>query len=452
MGSKTTIRIRKGLDIPMSGVPEQAIGESSEIGSVALLGPDTVDLKPRMRVREGDRVSLGQPLFEDKQNPGVVFTSPGSGTVEAVNRGERRVLQSVVVRLEGNDETRFDSVEASELANLDADRIRATLLASGLWTAFRTRPFGKIPAADGSPHAMFVTAIDTNPLAADPATVIHDAGDAFRHGLAVLGAFSDAPIYVCTAAGSGIEVPERAQFHHGEFSGPHPAGLAGTHMHFLQPVSKQRVAWHLGYQDVIAFGRLFTTGRLPVERVVAIGGPLVTRPRLVRARLGASTADLLHGETGEGQMRIVSGSVLSGHRASGWGAWLGRYHNQVCVMAEGSPREFLAWMRPGTKKYSSVRAFLGPIINRGRFPLTSTQNGSPRAMVSTGSFESVMPLDILPTPLLKALLVRDTDTAQALGCLELDEEDLALCSFVCNGKYEYGPHLRQSLHEIEVNG
>ena len=150
MGDKTTIKIRKGLDIPMSGAPEQAIGASNEIGSVALLGPDTVDLKPRMRVREGDRVSLGQPLFEDKQNPGVVFTSPGSGVVEAVNRGERRVLQSVVVRLEGNEETRFDTADPSELSSLDAARIRSTLLASGLWTAFRTRPFGKIPAAVNS--------------------------------------------------------------------------------------------------------------------------------------------------------------------------------------------------------------------------------------------------------------------------------------------------------------
>ena len=452
MGSKTTIRIRKGLDIPMSGVPEQVIAGANEVRSVALLGPDTVDLKPRMRVREGDRVSLGQPLFEDKQNPGVVFTSPGSGLVEAVNRGERRVLQSVVVRLEGDDEVRFESADPSELPSLDRDRIRSTLLSSGLWTAFRTRPFGKIPAADATPDAIFVTAIDTNPAAADPAIVIRDALDGFQHGLQVLGGLADAPLYVCTAVDSGIEVPQREPFHHGEFGGPHPAGLAGTHIHFLKPVSKKRVAWHLGYQDVIAIGRLFTSGRLPVERIVAIGGPLVTRPRLVRTRLGASTADLLQGETEDGQMRIVSGSVLSGHRASGWGAWLGRYHTQVCAMAEGSPREFLAWMRPGTKKFSSVRAFLGPIINRGRYPLTSTQNGSPRAMVSTGSFESVMPLDILPTPLLKALLVRDTDTAQALGCLELDEEDLALCSFVCNGKYEYGPHLRQSLHEIEVNG
>jgi Na+-transporting NADH:ubiquinone oxidoreductase subunit A len=178
---------------------------------------------------------------------------------------------------------------------------------------------------------------------------------------------------------------------------------------------------------------------------------MVRSPRLVTTRQGANTSDLLQGEVESGDIRVVSGSVLSGHRASGWGAYLGRYHNQLAVLAEGSRREFLAFMRPGVDKYSSSRAYFGHLFRR-RFSLTSTQNGSPRAMVSIGSFEEVMPLDILPTPLLKALLVGDTENARALGCLELDEEDLALCTFVCNGKYEYGPHLRANLHDIEVNG
>ncbi len=241
------------------------------------------------------------------------------------------------------------------------------------------------------------------------------------------------------------------QFKHAEFSGPHPAGLAGTHIHLLEPVSENKTVWSVGYQDVIAIGELFASGRLPVERVIALGGPKVKEPRLIATRLGANTSDLVRGELSPGNVRVVAGSVLDGHRAVDWAAYLGRYEPQITVLQEGTPREFLSFMRPGFGKFSAARAFAGKLLGND-YRFTTSQNGSPRAMVSTGSFEQVMPLDILPTPLLKALLVRDTDGARDLGCLELDEEDLALCSFVCNGKYNYGPHLRKNLHEIEVNG
>ena len=445
------IKIKKGLDIPLAGSPEQRIDAGADVTSVALLGHDTHDLKPRMLVREGDRVKLGQPVYEDKANPGVVFTSPGSGTVAAVNRGLRRVLQSVVIELDGDDAEEFTRYDASELAGLDGDAVRENLLASGLWTALRTRPFSKIPAPTSRPRSIFVTAIDTNPLAADPSTIIATDPDAFREGLLLLSKLVHGPVYVCTAPNSNIEVRNDEPFKHVEFSGPHPAGLVGTHIHFLDPVSENKFVWHIGYQDVMAVGRLFTTGRLPVERIVAIGGPMVKEPKLLRTRLGANTKELRAPVSLPGDVRVVSGSVLSGHRAANWATFLGRYDNQVCVLPEGTPREFLSFMRPGVGKFSSTRAFVGKLLGKD-YRFTTSQNGSPRAMVSIGSFEEVMPLDILPTPLLKSLLVRDTDGARDLGCLELDEEDLALCSFVCNGKYEYGPHLRNNLHEIEVNG
>jgi Na+-transporting NADH:ubiquinone oxidoreductase subunit A len=445
------IKLKKGLDIPLPGKPEQTVSAGPEVTSVAIFGPDTHDLKPRMLVQAGDRVKLGQPLFTDKSNPGINFTSPGSGVVEAVNRGERRILQSVVVKLDGDDAVEFPSYPAADLASLDREAVRKNLLESGLWTALRTRPFTKIPAPDAEARAIFVTAIDTNPLAADPAVVIERDPEAFANGLAVLSRLTDGPIYVCTAPNSGIAVPGDDQFRHAEFSGPHPAGLAGTHIHFLEPVSEAKIVWHIGYQDVIATGNLFTSGRLPVDMVVAIGGPKVKNPRLITTRLGANTNELIRGELEPGKVRVVSGSVLNGHRAAGWAAYLGRYDDQLAVLQEGTEREFLSFMRPGVGKFSAARAFVGKLFTKD-YRITTSQNGSPRAMVSIGSFEQVMPLDILPTPLLKAILVRDTDGARGLGCLELDEEDLALCSFVCNGKYEYGPHLRKTLHEIEVNG
>jgi Na+-transporting NADH:ubiquinone oxidoreductase subunit A len=445
-------KIKKGLDIPISGAPEQEISNGRDVSSVALMGPDTVDLKPGMLVAVGDRVKLGQPLFSDKQNPGVQFTSPGAGTVEAINRGERRVLQSVVINLDGDEEEEFTAYAANDLQNISRQDVRDNLLASGLWTAFRTRPFSKIPRPDDVPAAIFVTAIDTNPLAADPDVVIQREGEAFLHGQCVIAALTDGTIHVCTAADSSITCSDSGDIQHSQFTGPHPAGLVGTHIHLLDPVNEDQVAWHIGYQDVIAVGKLFTTGRLPVDRIVALSGPSVSKPRLVSTRLGANTTELVEGELSDSDVRVVSGSVLNGHRAAGWAVWLGRYDNQITVLKEGSPREFLSFMRPGIGKFSFTRGFVGKLFGSGGYSMTTSQNGSPRAMVSIGSFEQVMPLDILPTPLLKALLVRDTDSARDLGCLELDEEDLALCSFVCNGKYDYGRHLRKSLHEIEVNG
>ncbi len=442
-------KIKKGMNIPLSGEPAQQISEGPKVSSVALMGPDIHDLKPGMLVRTGDRVKLGQPLFIDKSNPGVHFTSPGSGTVAAVNRGDRRMLQSVVIDLDGDDAESFD--RSDSIDSLSAEDVRKNLQASGLWSALRTRPFSKIPAVDSSPRAVFVTAIDSNPLAADPAVVIGENADAFQRGLRIVAKLTDGPVYLCTAPGSGIEGPGGDQFRHAEFSGPHPAGLVGTHIHLLEPVSEQKIVWHIGYQDVIAVARLFETGRLPVERVIALGGPMIEHPRLIATRLGASTAELIAGDIRPGSIRVVAGSVLGGHRAVDWAAYLGRYDLQIVALQEGTPREFLSFMRPGFGKYSAARAFAGKLFGK-QYRFTTSQNGSPRAMVSTGSFEQVMPLDILPTPLLKALLVRDTDGARALGCLELDEEDLALCSFVCNGKYNYGRHLRNNLHEIEVNG
>jgi Na+-transporting NADH:ubiquinone oxidoreductase subunit A len=445
-------KIKKGLDIPLAGSPQQEITAGASVSSVALIGPDTVDLKPGMLVAVGDKVKLGQPLFHDKQNPGVQFTSPGSGTVKAINRGERRVLQSVVVTLGGDEEEQFASFSKDEWQSISEQDVRKNLLASGLWTAFRTRPFSKIPGPEDKPAAIFVTAMDTNPLAADPELIVARSKEAFAGGLDIVSKLTDGTVHVCAAAGSTITCPDDSKFKASQFKGPHPAGLVGTHIHYLHPVSEDRIVWHIGYQDVIAIGSLFESGRLPVERVVALGGPAVSNPRLLTTRLGANISELVAGEVEGSAVRVVSGSVLSGHRAAGWAKWLGRYDHQITVLQEGSPREFLSYMRPGIGKYSATRSFVGNLFGSREYSLSTTQNGSPRAMVSIGSFEQVMPLDILPTPLLKALLVLDTDSARDLGCLELDEEDLALCSFVCNGKYQYGKHLRRNLREIEVNG
>jgi Na+-transporting NADH:ubiquinone oxidoreductase subunit A len=265
---------------------------------------------------------------------------------------------------------------------------------------------------------------------------------------------TDGPVFVCQAPDSAVPTPAGERFKVAAFSGPHPAGLVGTHIHHLDPVSAAKTVWHLNHQDVIAIGKFFTTGRLWLERTIALGGPPVLKPRLLRTRLGANTDELLDNELEDIECRPVAGSILGGRRALGSEAFLGRYHMELSVLAEGREREFFGWLNPvGKNKFSILNVFLSSLSKGARlFPLTTSQNGSPRAMVPIGNYEAVMPLDILPTQLLRYLLVGDTDMAQALGCLELDEEDLALCSFVCVGKYDYGPILRKNLTQIEKEG
>lgn len=445
-------RIRKGLDLPISGVPEQHVTTGASIHHVAIVGDDYVGMRPAMLVQEGDRVIKGQALFEDKKNPGVMFTAPASGTVVAIHRGERRVLQSVVIQIEGDEKREFTRFDAADLATLSHDVVQTQLLESGLWTALRTRPYSKTPVPGTVPAAIFVTAIDTNPLSADPQPLILAERKAFDAGLTVLTRLTPGKVHVCQASGGKLGGHPQGQVAFNEFAGPHPAGLVGTHIHFLEPVSLTKQVWHLNYQDVIAIGKLFTTGELCAERIIAIGGPQATQPRLVRTLLGADLTALLAGETKEGENRIISGSVLSGRHATGPMAWLGRFHLQVSVVLEGREKELFGWVLPGAEKYSVTRTTLGHFLRHKLFNFSTSTNGGERAMVPIGNYERVMPLDILPTVLLRDLLAGDTDGAQALGCLELDEEDLALCTYVCPGKYEYGPVLREVLTRIEQEG
>ncbi|SFQ80961.1 Na+-transporting NADH:ubiquinone oxidoreductase subunit A [Halopseudomonas formosensis] len=444
------IKIKRGLDLPITGSPEQRIEDARPARSVALVGFDYHGMKPTMEVQVGDRVKVGQILFSDKKNPGVIYTAPASGVVSAINRGEKRVLQSVVIDVEGDEAVDFGAHSPESLDTLDAQQVRDKLIASGLWTALRTRPYSKVPAVDATPSSIFVTAIDTHPLAADPAVILQGCAPDFENGLRVLARL--AGIWLCKAHGATVPGEGLAGVRTESFAGPHPAGLVGTHIHMLEPVSEQRRVWHINYQDVVAVGRLFTSGQLSTERVVALAGPQVERPRLVRTRLGVNLAELTAGEMKPGNNRVISGSVLGGRVARGAANYLGRYHLQVSVLQEGTQRELFHYLRAGVNKHSVLNIFISKLTPSRLFDFTTSTNGSARAMVPVGNYEEVMPLDILPTQLLRALIVGDTDMAQKLGCLELDEEDLALCSYVCAGKYEYGPILRDNLTRIEIEG
>ena len=452
--------IRKGLRLPVTGEPDQTIGPARMTRRVALLAEDHVGLRPTMHVAVGDDVRRGELLFEDKKRAGVRFTSPAAGTVEAIHRGERRSFQSIVVAL-GRDEqegrggasARFSSFSGRHPAGLGGDDVRELLLESGLWPAIRARPFGRVADPRTRPRSIFVTAIDTEPLAPRVDVVLDGAHGPFEDGLKALAQLTDGAVYVCTAPDGRVPVPAGDRFRREEFAGVHPAGAPGLHIHRLDPVNRNRQAWHVGYQDVVAIGRLFETGELAVERVAALAGPAVSRPRLVRTRLGAAVADVLAGESIDDAVRVVSGSLLAGRPA--WGAvtgYLGRYHRQICLIREGREREWLGWLRPGLRKFSVSRAFLSTLWRGRRFPFTTTTHGSRRAIVPIGLYERVMPMDLLPTPLLRALVMHDVERAEELGCLELEEDDLALCSFVCPSKLDYGAALRRVLTTLEAEG
>lgn len=446
------IDIRRGLDLPISGTPEQTIYDGPVIRSVALVGADYHGMKPTMAVQVGDRVKLGQVLFSDKKTEGVIYTSPAAGIVSAINRGARRVLQSVVIEVDGDDAESFTQYSSDQLAGLKAEQVTENLVNSGLWTALRTRPYSKVPAPGSSPNSIFVTAMDTNPLAADPEQIIRSKREDFNNGLILLSKLTEGQVYLCKAKGSDVQAGNNERIASYEFSGVHPAGNAGTHIHFLDPVSATKTVWTVGYQDVIAIGQLFTTGKLPTERVISLAGPQVDQPRLVRTRVGASLEELTASQLKDGENRIISGSVFGGRKASGPEAFLGRYHNQISVLEEGRDRPFLHYLRAGVNYFSSLSIYISSFFKGKKYDFNTTTSGSERAMVPVGSYERIMPLDILPTHLLRALIVGDTDMAQKLGCLELDEEDLALCTFVCPGKYEYGPILRNNLTRIEKEG
>ena len=411
--------IRKGLDLVLPGVPRQAVEAGRPAASVAILGHDYPGVRPDYRVAQGDRVRTGQALFADRKRPEIVFTAPATGVITAIRHGERRMLDALVIDIQEDEPETFEGAGNA----LTSASVRELLLASGMWSAFRTRPFGRIPDPQQVPEAIFVTATDTNPLAGDPAVIVAPQRSELGKGLEALQQLCDGPVFVCQPPGAEFAAGN-GRVRTAVFAGRHPAGLAGTHIHYLMPVSAQRTVWQIGVQEVIAIGRLLETGQLSVERVVALSGPGVAAPGLIRTRIGAHLGDLIPEESGRGERQLISGSVLAGRRS----AYLGRHHTQVTVLngaASGASDSFWA------------RIF-------SRLPAAP-----PGPLIALEALDRAMPLDIPAAALMRALSVGDIEAAARLGCLELLEEDVALLSYLCAGRTDYGALLRRALDELE---
>lgn len=436
------IKLRKGLDLPVSGAPTQVIESAPPPGNVALLGDDFPNVRLTPQVEVGDRVRTGQSLCTDRQHPSIRFVSSASGRVAAVHRGDTRRLASMVIEVAGQDSIEFPRVTLGDLQTWGRANITERLLEAGDWIALRTRPFGTIATPGTVPVAIFVRAMDSNPLAVDAALVLLERLDHFRAGLTALSRLTDGPLYLCSRPGA-VEPPlEIERLEAVEIDGPHPAGLVGTHVHRVLPASPDRRVWYVGYQDVLAIGHLFLEGRPDPSRVVSLAGPDIRNPRLLRTAIGASTEELVAGELKIDPCRIISGSLLSGRIAAHPGAFLGRYHEQLCALREPLAKPSRAWWVHGWKRLRRV-----PI--GGAIPAWSSDSQSDsHAFFPLDLFDRVFPLRLPLSPLLRALVAGDVRSAATFGALELEEEDLALCSFLCPAKLEYGPLLRKVLDQL----
>ena len=448
-------KVSKGLNIPINGSINVERINSVSARSVALLGEDYHGLKPTMLVQEGNVVIKGQNLFEDKKNPGVKFTSPISGKIVEINRGERRTFLSMVIEknINSTSEVSFESFQ--DISKLSKDLVIENLIESGVWTSFRTRPFSKIPKINDEPEEIFISLISSDPLSLDPEFYLKKHIDDFNFGLEVISYIPKNCVHISTSSNFDLSKITSDKIKYHEFEGLHPVGLVGTQIHRISPVSMNKTVWTINYQDVVMIGKLFKSGSLDTSRTVALCGPQVSEPCLMETEIGASISEISAGKTLEGNNRFVSGSVLCGREANSYTNYLGRYSSQVSVLreVEKDDREFLNFLRPGLKKHSVLPVFLTKLKEKFlKLNYTTAMNGADRAIVPIGIFEDIFPYNIMITQLLKSIVIGDTELAQKLGILELDEEDLSLCTYACPSKYDYGSLLREMLTKIEEEG
>ena len=443
--------LTKGLDLSLKGeITNQDLPNEKNLTSrVALLGTDFHGIRPTMFVAEGQEVKQGDKLFEDKKNPRYSHLSPINGKIIEINRGDRRSFLSMVI--EKNDDE--NSFEVDTTFEKSSDQVLNFLNDYGLLGLFRTRPFSKVPMVGSLPNKIFISLIDSNPLSFEPKIIIEDNLEAFNKGLELISYLPNDGVHL-GISNDDLELFSSHNINYHKFNGPHPIGLVGTQIHKISPASLTNQIWTIGYQEIIKIGKTLISGYLSNEKYISISGPQVFDPEIVMTNYGACVEELTAGKLLEGENRIISGSVLCGHICEGPKAYLSNFSNQISVIREVNKddREFLNWLRPEIRKHSSLRMFLTSIFKNYKYNLTSAINGGFRAIVPVGVYEEIFPMNLMITQLLKAIVTEDTELAQTLGVLELDEEDLALCTYSCPSKYDYGLILRNILEKIEKDG
>ena len=438
------IKIKKGLDIKLKGAAEKVISNLEPASSYAVKPIDFPSVVPKLVARPGDKVKAGSILFFDKHRPQVQFASPVSGEVKAVNRGERRKILEVVVEPDGKNE--YEEFNAADPASLERDQVIHLIQDAGLWPAIRQRPYAVIARAEAEPKAIFISGFDTAPLAPDLDFMVRGNASAFQKGVDALNRLTRGEVHLSIQAdylADEVFSGARGVTLHA-FKGPHPSGNPGIQIHQIDAVNKDEVVWYIQPQEVIMIGRLFEQGIYDVSKMMAVAGSEVKNPRYFKVLSGTSIEPYVMGNVKNGDARYISGNPLTGTRISKIG-YLGFYDNQVTVLPEGNYYEMFGWILPGLKKFSVSRSFLSWLMPGREYRLDTNLKGGVRPFIQTGEYERVLPMNIYPMQLLKAILVDDIEKMEQLGIYEVAEEDFALCEFVCPSKIEIQSIIRQGI-------
>jgi Na+-transporting NADH:ubiquinone oxidoreductase subunit A len=434
------IRIRKGLNIPLKGEAKPSVAKSIAPDIAAVKPTDFKAFNPGLLVKEGAEVKAGTPVLQDKKRPGIKLCSPVSGTVKEIVRGAKRKLLAVTI--EATPEIEYLNIEVPNFRTAQAKEITDTLMASGLWAAFRQRPYGTIPDPSVKPKAIFISGFDSAPLAADFNFTLKKETENIQTGIEVLNKLTAGGVHLTLHhsdyAGSPLHRLEKAVIH--TIEGPHPAGNPGVQIHHISPMNKGEIAWTIDLYSLVAIGKLFTKGIYDLRRLIAVTGPRAKDPAYIDTIPGMSMTQIKEFVAPDPKenlpVRYISGNALTGDN-TGENGFLGFFDNQITLLSEGKYHEMFGWIKPfRTKKFSISRSYFSWLLPKKRYALDTNLNGGERALVMTGVYEKVLPMDIYPMHLLKAIMAQDIDKMEALGMYEIIEEDLALCEFVCPSKTE----------------
>lgn len=439
-------KLKRGLDIKIAGSATTAIEPAPESKIVALKPTDFAGLTPKLCVKAEAQVKAGDVLFFDKYNPEILFTSPVSGTVKEIVRGERRKVLEIIVEADGkNEKVSFEKVN---LANLKREQAVELLLKSGLWPFIKQRPYGCLANPKDTPKSIFISGFDSNPLGTDYEFIFHEEVESIQLAIDALGTLTDGKVFFGLPAKTSSIFQSLKNVELNTFGGPHPAGNVGIHIHHISPINKGDKIWTISVQALVYFGRLLAHGELDMTKTIALAGSEVSSPKYYRTVHGANIAPLIEGKTkGETNERIISGTILTGTQVTA-GGFLGFFDQEICVIPEGDEYELMGWATPGFGKYSASRTFVDKLMPKKAYNLNANLHGGERAFVVSGQYEKLLPMDILPVYLLKAILANDLDKMEQLGLYEVIEEDLALCEYACTSKIKVQDVLRQGIDSM----
>ncbi len=439
------INIKRGLDIKQKGRAENIFGQIGHPEHYSIKPTDFKGINPKMVVKEGDSVLAGSVLFYDKNQPDIKFVSPVSGVIQSIIRGERRKILNVVVSNKG--ENNYEDLGVSDIATMTRDQVKEKMLQGGVWPFIRQRPFDLIANPTSTPKAIFISAFDSAPLAPDNDFVVNGQEKYLQAAVDALSKFSNKiHIGINTESASkpytqikGVEIHK--------FRGPHPAGNVGIQIHHIDPINKGDIVWVIQPQDMVILGKLMLEGIFDATRIMVVAGSEVSKPAYYRTKIGSAVLPYLHDVDMSKTPRIISGNVLTGEQIDSNG-YLGYYSTQLTIVPEGNYHEFLGWATPGFGKYSISRSFFTWLCSKKEYVLDTNMHGGERAIVMSGEYDKVLPMDILPEFLIKAILVDDIDKMEQLGIYEVVEEDLALCEFVCTSKLDVQQILRKGINNL----